>query len=136
MQHFLDVSYRSQEHVLVARWIQQMRTDTDFEAGYHYLLQKARHYNCPFWLLDVRRCPPNCARQARWLVDESGPLVAAAFRSLEPIYSAHLVFPSHLVHYTDVVLPILAHPANRYYQAAVFINEGPTMSWLHNQKLA
>jgi hypothetical protein len=136
MQHFLDVSYGPQEHVLVARWMQQMRTDTDFEAGYHYLLQKARQYNCPFWLLDVRRCPPNCARQARWLLAEFCPLVASAFSSSEPIYSAHLVFPSHLVHYTDIVLPILAHPTNRYYQAAAFIDEGPTISWLHGQQPA
>ena len=92
MQHFLDVSYWPQAHVLVARWIQQMRTDTDFETGYHYLLQKARQCNCPFWLLDVRRCPPNCARQARWLVEEFCPLVAGVFGSSEPIYGAHLVF--------------------------------------------
>lgn len=58
MQHFLDISYRAQEHVLVARWMQQMRTDSNFEAGYHYLLTLARQHSCPFWLLDVRRCSP------------------------------------------------------------------------------
>jgi hypothetical protein len=136
MQHFLDVSYRAPEHVLGARWVQQMRTHADFEASYHYLLQKPHQYHCPFWLLDVRRCPPNCARLARWLLEEFCPLVASAFHSAKPIYSAHLVFPSHLVHYPDLVLAILAHPNNRYYQAAVFIDEGPTISWLHGQQPA
>jgi hypothetical protein len=74
------------------------------------VLQKARQYNCPFWLLDVRRCPPNCARQARWLLAEFCPLVHSAFSSSEPIYGAHLVFPSHLAHYTDIVLPYLTRP--------------------------
>jgi hypothetical protein len=136
MQQFLNVSYRCHEHVLVARWMQQMRTDTDFEAGYHYLLAKAGQHHCPFWLLDVRRCPPNCARQAQWLLEEFCPLVASAFGAAAPIYGAHLVYPAHLDHYTEVVLPILAHPANSFYQAAAFIDEGPTITWLHGQQLA
>jgi hypothetical protein len=135
MQQFIDVSYRSQEHMLVARWIQQMRTDTDFAVGYHYLLHKAQEHNCPFWLLDVRRCPPNCARQAQWLLEAFCPLVASAFNS-GPIYGAHLVFPSHQLHYTSTVLPILAHLDNHHYKVAVFIEEGPTISWLHGQQPA
>jgi hypothetical protein len=134
MQQFLDVSYRIHDHVLVARWMQQMRTSTDFEAGYRYLLWMARQHDCPFWLLDVRRCSPNCAQQARWLLHEFCPLVEQSFNNVAPIFGAHLVFPSHLVHYMDVILPILAHPANSSYQVAAFIDEGPTIKWLHSQQ--
>jgi hypothetical protein len=111
MQHFLDISYRAQEHVLVTRWMQQMRTDSDFEAGYYYLLAQARQHSCPFWLLDVRRCPPNCARQARWLLAEFCPLVAAAFGSSAPIYGAHLINPAHLIHYRRPHHCLAARPA-------------------------
>lgn len=134
MQHFLDISYRAQEHVLVTRWMQQMQIESDFEAGYHYLLTQARQHSCPFWLLDVRRCPPKCARQARWLLAEFCPLVATAFGSSAPIYGAHLINPAHVTHYQQVVLPILTHPANQYYQVAAFIDEGPTIAWLHAQQ--
>lgn len=136
MQHFLDVSYRSQEHVLVARWMQQMRTDADFEAGYRYLLKMAQQHNCRFWLLDVRRCSPNCVQQARWLLHEFCPLVETVFGTMAPIFGAHLVFPSHLPHYQEVVLPILSQPANSSYQVAAFIDEGPTTTWLHGQQPA
>ncbi|MDF7814051.1 hypothetical protein [Hymenobacter sp. YC55] len=134
MQQFLDISYRRQENVLVARWIQQMRTDADFEAGYRYLLKMAQQHNCPFWLLDVRRCPPNCAQQARWLTEEFCPLVATAFGTMAPIFGAHLVYPSHLAHYQSVVLPILTQDSTSSYQVAAFIDEGPTIAWLHRQQ--
>jgi hypothetical protein len=135
MQQFLNVSYRHHEHVLIARWMQQMRTGTDFEAGYCYLLQMAQQHECPFWLLDVRRCPPNCARQAQWLLHEFCPMVKQSFTNAAPIFGAHLVFPAHLPHYLDVILPILAHPDNSSYQVAAFIDEGPTMKWLYSQQL-
>ncbi|TGD77553.1 hypothetical protein [Hymenobacter wooponensis] len=136
MQQFLDVSYRRQENVLVARWIQQMRTGADFEAGYRYLLKMAQQHTCPFWLLDVRRCPPNCAQQARWLREEFCPLVATAFGTMAPIFGAHLVYPSHLAHYQSVVLPILTQGSTSSYQVAAFIDEGPTIAWLHRQQLS
>jgi hypothetical protein len=128
MQHFLDVSYRQHENVLVARWIQQMRTDTDFKAGYRYLLKMAQQHNCPFWLLDVRRCPPNCAQQARWLNEEFCPLVKTAFDTMAIVFGAHLVYPSHHIHYQSVVIPMLTHGCTRSYQMAAFIDEGPTIA--------
>jgi hypothetical protein len=85
-------------------------------------------------VLDVRRCPPNCARQAHWLLHEFCPLAEQAFRKVSPIFGAHLVFPAHLAHYTEVVLPILAYPATSRYQVAAFIDEGPTIEWLHSQQ--
>ena len=136
MQEFLDVSYWRQEQVLVVRWMQQMRTAVDFEAGYRYVLQLAQQYQCRFWLLDVRRCSPNCAQQAQWLLHEFCPLLEKAFTPASLIFGAHLVAPSHLAHYQDVVVPILAQPMNSRYQVAAFIDEGPTTRWLHDQQPA
>lgn len=130
----LDISYRSQEHVLVVRWRSQPLNDAEYKASYRQILATAVQYNCRFWLLDTRRSPTNCPRRAQWLLEEFCPEVTAAFRAAEQVYGAYLVFPTHVPYYTDTVLPLLAHPANTGYRAAAFIDEGLTNTWIRNQQ--
>ncbi|MGI4865115.1 MAG: hypothetical protein ACRYFZ_14425 [Janthinobacterium lividum] len=130
----LDISYRSLEHVIVARWMGQTLSDEDFQASYHYLLETAVRHDCRYWLLDVRRSPPCCTRQATWLLQEFCPRLVAALHPQEPFYGAYLVFPSHLPHYTNIVLPILDCNTNTCYQVAAFLDEGLTTRWLRRQQ--
>ena len=130
----LDISYRTQEHVLVVRWRSQPMDDAEYKASYRQVLAVAVQYNCRFWLLDTRRNPTNCPRRARWLLEEFCPEITASFRASEQVYGAYLIFPAHIAYYTDTVLPLLAHPANTGYRAAAFIDEGLTTTWIRNQQ--
>jgi hypothetical protein len=131
---FLDLSYRREEHMLVARWLCKMSPDA-FQAGYHHLLALAVQHHCPFWLLDVRRSLPNCAQHAQWLLYQFCPLLTPALQATTPVYAAYLVNPPHLVNYTEELLPVLAHQLNTCYRASAFIEEGPTNTWLKGHQL-
>ena len=130
----LDISYRAQEHVLVARWRHHPLNDEEHKASYRHVLALAVQHKCRFWLLDTRRCANDCPRLAQWLLQEFCAKVMASFRASEQVYGAYLVFPSHQPYYTDLVLPLLANPTNTGYRAAAFIEEGLTASWIRNQQ--
>jgi hypothetical protein len=130
----LDISYRSEDHTLVARWWKQPPSDEEYKATYRQVLAVAVQHKCRFWVLDTRRCANNCPRLAQWLLQEFCPEVMASFRASEQVYGAYLVFPSHVPYYTDTVLPLLAHPANTGYRAAAFIEESLTNTWIRSQQ--
>jgi hypothetical protein len=133
MQLFPDISYRPHEHVVLARWLQPATDYAHFQASFYQVLEKAVQYDCQYWLLDVRRCPPRCTQQQQWLQQEFYPHAKAKFQLLGPIHEAYLVHPAHLTHYTAVALPQSQPVASTCYQTAAFVDEGLTTAWLRQQ---
>jgi hypothetical protein len=111
--------------------MQQAADHAHFQAGFYQVLKLAMQYDCQYWLLDVRRCPPRCAKQQQWLAQEFYPRAKVALQALGPIHEAYLVYPSHLTHYTDVAQSQLA--TNSCHQTAAFVEEGLSTAWLRQQ---
>ena len=132
----LSVSYRPEEHVLVARWLLPMQDEAAYQASYATVLDLAARHQCPFWLLDVRRALPSPARHGQWLLSEFCPRLTPVLRTHTPVHSAYLVNPLHLPDYTQQVLPLLAAPSNTCYRAAAFVDEGPVAEWLRSHQPA
>jgi hypothetical protein len=133
MEHLPEISYRAHEHVVLARWMQAATDYAHFQAGFYQVLKTAVQYDCQYWLLDVRRCPPRCAEQQQWLAQEFYPRAKAALQTLGPIHEAYLVYPAHLAHYTDTALPPAQLVATTCYQTAAFVDESLTTAWLRQQ---
>ncbi|MEL5995213.1 hypothetical protein [Hymenobacter segetis] len=133
---FLSISYRSQERIIVFRWLCPVPSEDLFRASYFALLDLAVQHDCWQWLLDLRRRGSNTVEQDQWVLHEFCPMLNAVFPNNQLVYAAYLVAPSSLHHYANVVTPALSNPLKTCYRAAAFIDEGPANSWLTDQRAA
>jgi hypothetical protein len=133
---FLHISYRSQEQIIVFRWLCPVPSDEVFKASYLALLEVAVQHDCRQWLLDIRRRGANTAAQDQWVFHEFCPLLGAVFPGTQLVHAAYLVAPLSLAHYTNVVMPAISNPLKTCYRTAAFIDEGLANTWLTSQRAA
>ena len=125
---YLLISYRSDLNMLVARW-QRPVTGAETRAGYEQILEAARQYRCPYWLLDGRRRHPVDAETTNWSVQDF-------FQNLhiwlgEQVYLSQLLSPSYqqLTQAMPVYQENESNPAQTY-QMRRFNDEAQAVRWL------
>ena len=133
-QSFLDISYRSQEHVLVVRWLRPVLSHEEFRSSYYALLDAAIQSDCRFWILDIRRRQSNCDEQTQWILNDFCSEAVAAFRTPGQIYATYLVAPDQLAYYAEIVFPTVPETTDKCFQVAAFDNEGFANAWLKSKK--
>ncbi|WP_345227229.1 hypothetical protein [Hymenobacter koreensis] len=124
----LQITYRADLQVLVARWMRQPSTD-ELQNGYEHLLNVAVEYKCHTWLIDAGRRADSNKDRTTWMVQHFFPRLAE--RLPGNVHLAFLFTPGHLRDIeTDPQLPPLSFFGNRPYQVARFTEEQAAMAWL------
>ncbi|HEX8349696.1 MAG TPA: hypothetical protein VF598_07030 [Hymenobacter sp.] len=125
---YLQLAFRSDLQVLVARWMRQP-TQQEMREGYNTLLSMARVQASCYWLVDTRRRDRANQESTQWMIEVFFPQVAAQLH--DRVYVAYLFMPNHLREVeADASVPPLTYFDNRPYQVARFTEEQAAMEWL------
>lgn len=116
---FLELRYRADLQLLVARWHRPVST-AELRQGYYAILRLAREVNCACWQVDLRSRNAPAEADRRWLTDEF--LTSAAQRLDGPVCLGYLLTPK--------LLAQLGGPTASTNQVAFFSEEGPLTAWL------
>ena len=116
---FLELRYRPDMQVLVARWRRPVSA-AELRQGYYAILRLAREVNCACWQVDLRSRNAPGEEDRRWLTTDF--LTRAAQRLDGPVCLAYLLTPS--------LLAQLGSPTAGLNQVAFFSEEGPLTAWL------
>ncbi|KUG08120.1 hypothetical protein [Solirubrum puertoriconensis] len=128
----IQLQYRPDLHVLVARWTAQSASDA-IEAGYQALEQATQQYQAHRLLVDVRRRPVPTPEQAHWIAHVWLPQVAAACSPVR-LRLAYLLSPAyeHSLQNAPSLQPSLQAvlAPNLPYDLRTFVEESAAMEWL------
>lgn len=128
----LDLTYRADLQLLVARWRRQATTE-ELQATYFALLEAAVAKSCPRWLLDVRGRADSNAAYTAWMMTVFFPQLPQHFR--EPVRLAYLFAPNHLRELeTDERVPPLTWFDDKPYRVQRFVEEAAAVRWLGEVK--
>ncbi|NVO31188.1 hypothetical protein [Hymenobacter lapidiphilus] len=128
---FLDISYRADLDMLVARWLRPVDLP-ELQAGYEQILLTSQARICRRWLIDVRRRYNTHQMGAHWMVSNLlprlGPLLGGRTRL------AYLLAPMYL---RDSAADS-AFPPQSYFEGKPFIGERFTeesaaIEWLYTE---
>lgn len=128
VQDYLEISYRADLDLLVARWLRPIEL-AELQQGYQRLLEAARAGNCRRWLLDVRRRLNTHQVGAQWMVGTFLP-------QLEPLLGgrtrlAYLLAPVYMRDSTaDSAFPPPAYFAGKPFVGERFTEESAAIAWL------
>lgn len=125
---FLDLVYRADLSLLVARW-QRQPTPEELRAGYLDILEAAAVKQCARWLLDVRGRADSNATHTTWMMDEFFPLLPTRFA--RQVFMAYLFAPNHLLDLeADTTVPPLSYFDDKPYRVRRFTEEAAAVQWL------
>jgi hypothetical protein len=116
---FLELRYRPDMQVLVARWRRPVSA-AELRQGYYAILRLAREVNCACWQVDLRSRNAPDEADRRWLSADF--LTSAAQRLDGPVCLGYLLTPS--------LLAQMGSPTASPNQVAFFSEEGPLTAWL------
>jgi hypothetical protein len=116
---FLELRYRPDMQVLVARWRRPVSA-AELRQGYYAILRLAREVNCACWQVDLRSRNAPDEADRRWLNAEF--LTRAAQRLDGPVCLGYLLTPS--------LLAQMGSPTASPNRVAFFSEEGPLTAWL------
>ncbi len=128
LDDFLDITYRPDLDVLVARWLRPINL-SEMRRGYDALLVEALKGCRQRWLLDVRRRLNTHLVGAQWMVStflpQLGPRLGGRTRL------AYLLGPEYLRdEAADAAFPPPGYFAGQSFVADRFIEEQAAISWL------
>ncbi|CAA9256520.1 MAG: hypothetical protein AVDCRST_MAG95-2128 [uncultured Adhaeribacter sp.] len=128
---YLKVDYRADLDILFCRWISRA-TSEQLQAGYLFLLDKAKDLAVNYWLFDLRSRGPASPEDQNWLLQNFFPRVEANFPGNH--YFAYLVTPSHYTYVRESVgMPLLQKYSART-SIYVFDSEQKAINWLANSR--
>jgi hypothetical protein len=116
---FLELRYRPDMQVLVARWRRPVSA-AELRQGYYAILRLAREVNCACWQVDLRSRNAPDEADRRWLTADF--LASAAQHLDSPVCLGYLLSPS--------LLAQLGSPTASTNWVAFFSEEGPLTAWL------
>ena len=116
---FLELRYRPDMQVLVARWRRPVSA-AELRQGYYAILRLAREVNCACWQVDLRSRNAPDEADRRWLTADF--LTSAAQRLDGPVCLGYLLSPS--------LLAQMGSPTASTNRVAFFSEEGPLTDWL------
>jgi hypothetical protein len=116
---FLELRYRADLQLLVARWRRPVSA-AELRQGYYAILRLAREVNCTCWQVDLRSRNAPDEADRKWVSAEF--LTRAAERLDSPVCLGYLLTPS--------LLAQLGPPTSGTSQVAFFSEEGPLTAWL------
>ena len=130
VQDFLEISYRADLDVLVARWLRPIELP-EMQYGYQLLLEAAQAGNCRRWLLDVRRRLNTHQIGAQWMVSSFLPLVGARLGGRTQL--AYLLAPTYMRDLAaDAAFPQPSYFAGKPFIGERFIEENTAIEWLRS----
>jgi hypothetical protein len=125
---YLNITYRSDLHFLVARWLRAV-SGLETQEGYQLILAAAQQCKCPYWLLDGRRRAPADAETTAWGLQQFFPTLSQQLGST--VYMSQLLSPFYqqLTHTIQAFEQADADPS-RTYQMRRFNDETHAVEWL------
>ncbi len=128
VQDFLEISYRADLDVLVARWLRPIELP-QMQQGYQLLLEAAQAGNCRQWLLDVRRRLNTHQIGAQWMVSSFLPQLGTQLGGrtrlaylLAPVYTRDSA--------ADSAFPPPSYFTGKPFIGERFIEENAAIEWL------
>ena len=128
VEDFLEVSYRADLEVLVARWLRPVDLP-ELEQGYECLLEAARAGAGRHWLIDVRRRFNTHQLGAQWMVSSLLPRLGPTLGGRSRL--AYLMAPEYLRDpAADAAFPPPAYFEGKPFVGERFIEENAAIQWL------
>ncbi|MDU0370627.1 hypothetical protein ACFPAF_09510 [Hymenobacter endophyticus] len=125
---YLDVAYRADLDVLLARWMRRVTLD-EMQQGYRYLLEKAEVHTCRYWLLDARRRSNTDREGAGWMINTFLPGLHTRLGGRT--YLAYLLVPIIMRDVeADAAFPPASFFADKPFVGERFIDEREAIAWL------
>jgi len=128
---FLQVRYRADTRMLLARW-QRPVSGPELRQGYRIMLKAAQVAQCSFWLIDVRGRNALDQRATHWLLTEFVPQLLTQLPG--PVALAYLVTPAHLAHLQQAAGLGVKAATPQQVAVAHFADEGAVTRWLTQQQ--
>jgi hypothetical protein len=128
VEDFLEITYRADLEVLVARWLRPVDMP-ELMHGYELMLETAQAGAARRWLIDVRRRFNTHQLGAQWMVSSFLPRLGPALGSRSRL--AYLLAPMYM---RDAAAD-LAFPPPSYFEGKPFIGdrfieENAAIEWL------
>ena len=129
VQDFLEISYRADLNLLVARWLRPIEL-SEMQHSYHLLLDAAATNGCRQWLLDVRRRQNTHQVGAHWMVATFLPQLALRLGGRTRL--AYLMAPVYLRdEAADAAFPTADYFAGKPFVSERFVEENAALAWLN-----
>ncbi|MDQ2772129.1 MAG: hypothetical protein M3Y54_16710 [Bacteroidota bacterium] len=128
VEDFLEISYRADLDVLVARWLRPVELP-ELQQGYEGILEAARAGDARRWLLDVRRRFNTHQVGAQWMVSSLLPRLDPTLGGRSRL--AYLLVPEYLRdEAADSAFPPPAYFEGKPFIGDRFIEENAAIEWL------
>ena len=128
VEDFLEISYRADLDVLVARWLRPVEL-AELQQGYERLLEAARAGAGRRWLLDVRRRFNTHQVGAQWMVSSLLPRLGTTLGGRSRL--AYLMVPEYLRDTAaDSAFPPQSYFEGKPFIGDRFIEENAAIEWL------
>ena len=128
VEDFLEISYRADLDLLVARWLRPIELP-QLQRGYGLLLEAALADNCRRWLLDVRRRLNTHQLGASWMTNTFLPQLGPALGGRTRL--AYLLAPVYMRDSSaDSAFPSAAYFEGKPFIGERFIEENAALAWL------
>ena len=128
VEDFLEISYRADLDVLVARWLRPVELP-ELQQGYECTLEAARARAARRWLLDVRRRFNTHQMGAQWMVSSLLPRLGPTLGGRSRL--AYLLVPEYLRDTAaDSAFPPPAFFEGKPFISERFIEESAAVVWL------
>ena len=125
---FLEISYRADLDVLVARWLRPVELP-ELQAGYEQMLAAAQAGAGRRWLVDVRRRFNTHRIGAQWMVGSLLPRLGPTLGGRSRL--AYLMAPIYLRDVTaDSTFPPSSYFEGKPFIGERFIEESAPIAWL------
>ena len=128
VEDFLDISYRADLDVLVARWLRPV-TLPELQAGYEKILAAAQAGAGRRWLVDVRRRFNTHQLGAQWMLSSLLPRLGPALGGRSRL--AYLLASMYLRDSAaDLAFPSQAYFEGKPFIGDRFVEENAAIEWL------
>ena len=128
VEDFLEISYRADLDVLVARWLRPVELP-ELQAGYEQMLAAAQAGAARRWLIDVRRRFNTHQVGAQWMVSSLLPRLEPTLGGRSRL--AYLLAPMYLRDSAaDSAFPPQSYFEGKPYIGDRFIEENAAIEWL------
>lgn len=128
---FLDISYRADLDVLVARWLRPVDLP-ELQTGYEQILTASQARNCRRWLIDVRRRYNTHQMGAHWMMSSLLPRLGPALGGRTRL--AYLLAPLYLRDSAaDSAFPPLSYFEGKPFIGERFTEESAAIEWLYTE---
>jgi hypothetical protein len=125
---YLNITFRTDLNMVVARWLRPV-SGPETREGYAQIRDTARHWGCPYWLLDGRRRQPADAETTSWGFNEFFPTLSGQLG--QPVYLSQLLSPQY--QQLTQELPVYQEQESntaRTYHMRRFNDEAAAVLWL------